>query len=72
MDEDVLLNEWHTHSAHCYWDLNVCGWVCREPHHETTALPGRAAIADSGLHSDRGGPELLLASSRQKVSSPTW
>jgi hypothetical protein len=31
MTYDVLLHEAHAHCMRCYWDLNLCRWVCREP-----------------------------------------
>jgi hypothetical protein len=31
MTDNVPLREAHAHSSRCYWDSNVCRWVCQEP-----------------------------------------
>jgi hypothetical protein len=31
MTDDLSLREAHAHCTRCYWDLNLCRWVCREP-----------------------------------------
>jgi hypothetical protein len=30
MTDNVPLHEAHAHSMRCYWDLNVCRWVCQQ------------------------------------------
>lgn len=47
----------HQHGSRCYWDIEICGWVCRPersaaqagtstPHRDVDPAVDRPAVAD--------------------------